>query len=68
MQAVIRDIRERTVLNPDGTFGKLTEISYMVGTHGPYTLQMPTDTFDPVAAKAAVDAKAEALSAILPTP
>ena len=47
--------REKPKIDPTGTLVYYMDISYMVGDHGPFSVEMRKDQYTPEAAKAKVE-------------
>lgn len=58
LETKITSVRESAIADATGRQSKAYLISYNVGEHGPFTLQIDSKTFTPEGARAMIDAEA----------
>jgi hypothetical protein len=49
------DVRPTAVLNQKGGFAPGVAVDFMIGTHGPYTMQFNQEKYSAATAKAAIE-------------
>jgi hypothetical protein len=57
-------VRQAPQVNPDGTVTQATILSFMVGSHGPFTMTWPRTSPAPADLVAAITAQVEQLRAL----
>lgn len=64
--AIVQRVTQDSTITPSGQLKLIMRVQYMVGDHGPFTMDFPADTFKATDVQAQLQAQAAEINALSP--